>query len=319
MQEAQRRQLAVGSVIAVTVGIVLYHVLFKKPNSQISNANDKTESKQEQTEKEALTTETATAGKTPAEPDMDVVTKEEEDNGVAANTVEATPIEVTEKPSIVSTEESIQESGSEEDEIISVADGESTDATEEELVKDVDSNAVSVRHISEQSENTDQIVMPDAVEPVQEIESVKEQSEPAVNVDNIEAREPTVPKEPWSDLPAVNETNVWESPDWAAQQEAKSSSHSELNVNCEPFVPKGNLAKRPEPTPEEIAEARRQMILKQRQRGASYKARCKYWPKCTNKKCKYVHPMYPCRNDPNCKFGDRCIYYHAKDMDARIK
>lgn len=46
MQEAQRRQLAVGSVIAVTVGIVLYHVLFKKPNSQISNANDKTESKQ---------------------------------------------------------------------------------------------------------------------------------------------------------------------------------------------------------------------------------------------------------------------------------
>jgi predicted small secreted protein len=46
MQEAQRRQLVVGSVIAVTVGVVLYHVLFKKPNSQNSNANGKAESKQ---------------------------------------------------------------------------------------------------------------------------------------------------------------------------------------------------------------------------------------------------------------------------------
>jgi hypothetical protein len=227
---------------------------------------------------------------------MDVETKEQKEDGVVANTVEAVPVEVAEKPSIVSTEESVQESGSEEDETISVADGESTDATEEELVKDVESNAhAGVRHISEQSEPTAEIGMPDAVEPVQdEIEPVTEESDTAVNVDNIEAREPTVPKEPWSDLPAVNETNVWESPDWA-QQEAKSSVHSELNVNCEPFYPKGKPANRPEPTPEDIAEARRQMILKQRQRGASYKARCKYWPKCTNKKCKYVHPMYPCR------------------------
>jgi uncharacterized membrane protein len=47
MHGAQRRQLVVGSAVAVTVGIVLYHVFFRKPNSiSLADAKDRSESKQ---------------------------------------------------------------------------------------------------------------------------------------------------------------------------------------------------------------------------------------------------------------------------------
>ncbi|OZJ04268.1 hypothetical protein BZG36_02475 [Bifiguratus adelaidae] len=43
------------------------------------------------------------------------------------------------------------------------------------------------------------------------------------------------------------------------------------------------------------------------------KIRCRFWPRCTNKNCKFVHPKHPCRNDGHCQFGDKCIYYHSTD------
>ncbi|GAB5588700.1 hypothetical protein Unana1_03600 [Umbelopsis nana] len=302
MHEAQRRQLVVGSAVVVTVGIVLYHVLFRKSSSHSPNdANDRTESKQEKTFEAPVE-----AARTPVAEEK-LVAEEVEDEPVVAATVESIHIEESEKPGTVSAEESLHESASEEDETISVADGESTDATEEELVKDSEPHHAdeSVRHISESIEQAAETVLTtvavsDTLEAALDDESTTSQpkEEPLSNGVEIittttnEVREPVVPKSPWQDLPAVKEANVWESPEWAQQQQsqpAKTVRNSDLNVNSEPFVPK-QKSKRLE-SPEE----RREMMIKQRQNNASFKARCRYWPKCTNKKCKYVHPMHPCR------------------------
>lgn len=43
------------------------------------------------------------------------------------------------------------------------------------------------------------------------------------------------------------------------------------------------------------------------------KIRCKYWPRCTNKNCKFVHPWQPCRNDRYCQYGEKCIFIHSAD------
>ncbi|ORZ00921.1 hypothetical protein BCR43DRAFT_511861 [Syncephalastrum racemosum] len=60
--------------------------------------------------------------------------------------------------------------------------------------------------------------------------------------------------------------------------------------------------------------SRIEMIEQQRQ---SYippmKSRCDYWPTCTNKNCKFRHPVKPCRAGDACSFGDRCMFLHPKD------
>lgn len=245
--------------------------------------------------------------KAPAE--EPVVSEEKEEEVIVATTVETLHIEVSEKPGTASAEESLHESASEEDEeAISVADGESTDATEEELIKDIEANQVdeAVRHISEQIDQAAETVVATVgtMEVVFENDStLKAEEEPSLSdglettrtattttTTTTEVREPVVPKSPWQDLPAVNETNVWESPEWSQQQQqSKTVRQSDLNINSEPFVPKQKTKRSESP------EERREMMIKQRQNNASFKARCRYWPKCTNKKCKYVHPMHPCR------------------------
>ncbi|GJJ76959.1 hypothetical protein EMPS_09318 [Entomortierella parvispora] len=47
------------------------------------------------------------------------------------------------------------------------------------------------------------------------------------------------------------------------------------------------------------------------------KARCRFWPNCTNKSCKFTHPSLPCRDPDNCSFGDRCNFIHPKDLIPR--
>ncbi|KAI8331218.1 hypothetical protein BC941DRAFT_439337 [Chlamydoabsidia padenii] len=44
-----------------------------------------------------------------------------------------------------------------------------------------------------------------------------------------------------------------------------------------------------------------------------YKSRCEFWPRCTNKRCRYYHPFTECRNGNQCQFGNKCIFLHPKD------
>ncbi|KAH8555028.1 hypothetical protein BGW37DRAFT_464760 [Umbelopsis sp. PMI_123] len=288
MHETQRRQLVVGSAVVVTVGAILYHVFFRKPNTNsLPNGNDRRESTQVEAKasvKEQLIRESV------------------EDETVVTTTEEAVPIEATEKPGNASTEESLHESASEEDETNSVADGESTDATEEEIVKEIErQHEEPAEPIVEQLEEAVETVLTtsEAVEAALYHESMLEAEDKKPGPNGVEMTvttitEPKVPKSPWEDMPAVKESNVWDSPDWTPPQQPQQSEqstarHSELNVNSAPFVPKQKIKRIESP------EQRREMMNKQRQTTASFKARCRYWPKCTNKKCKYVHPMYPCR------------------------
>ncbi|KAJ2808843.1 DNA replication factor C complex subunit Rfc1 [Coemansia guatemalensis] len=45
-----------------------------------------------------------------------------------------------------------------------------------------------------------------------------------------------------------------------------------------------------------------------------FKRRCRFWPTCSNGKCKYTHPRERCHMYPNCAFGSSCIYVHPGDM-----
>ncbi|KAJ1949447.1 hypothetical protein EC988_004765 [Linderina pennispora] len=41
--------------------------------------------------------------------------------------------------------------------------------------------------------------------------------------------------------------------------------------------------------------------------------RCRFWPSCNNKNCKYVHPSQTCRMYPDCSYSNHCIYIHPSD------
>ncbi|KAJ1730908.1 hypothetical protein LPJ61_002786, partial [Coemansia biformis] len=44
------------------------------------------------------------------------------------------------------------------------------------------------------------------------------------------------------------------------------------------------------------------------------KRRCRFWPTCSNGRCKYAHPQKKCRMYPNCSFGNNCIFVHQSDV-----
>ncbi|KAI9311780.1 hypothetical protein BX666DRAFT_1992337 [Dichotomocladium elegans] len=60
---------------------------------------------------------------------------------------------------------------------------------------------------------------------------------------------------------------------------------------------------------------REELIQDQRQsHNASFKSRCKFWPNCSNRNCKYKHPVKECRVGDDCQFGDRCMFIHPSDI-----
>ncbi|KAG2227475.1 hypothetical protein INT45_007500 [Circinella minor] len=59
---------------------------------------------------------------------------------------------------------------------------------------------------------------------------------------------------------------------------------------------------------------RLEMIEDQRQTYAPpMKSRCDYWPTCSNRNCKFRHPVKPCRAGDECSFGNRCMFLHPRD------
>ncbi|KAK3829068.1 MAG: hypothetical protein J3Q66DRAFT_24205 [Benniella sp.] len=69
--------------------------------------------------------------------------------------------------------------------------------------------------------------------------------------------------------------------------------------------------------PQQVSGAQQPRDATQRDDRAKMKSRCRFWPNCTNKACKFTHPSMPCRDPDNCTFGDRCIFIHPKDANRQ--
>ncbi|KAI8596993.1 hypothetical protein EDD21DRAFT_386621 [Dissophora ornata] len=95
---------------------------------------------------------------------------------------------------------------------------------------------------------------------------------------------------------------------------SRVAQHSELNAAAPEFKP--SWVSSPSPAPAPRAPATRDAPSSQDQQG-KMKSRCRFWPKCTNKSCKFTHPSLPCRDPENCSFGDRCIFMHPNDLLPR--
>ncbi|KAI8074184.1 hypothetical protein BC940DRAFT_290235 [Gongronella butleri] len=75
------------------------------------------------------------------------------------------------------------------------------------------------------------------------------------------------------------------------------------------------LYQQPAPTGKPRADMSRLEKIEQQQQtyAPRYKSRCEFWPGCTNKKCKYHHPVMNCRNGDQCAFGKKCAFLHPSD------
>ncbi|KAG0071693.1 hypothetical protein BGZ89_009780 [Linnemannia elongata] len=111
--------------------------------------------------------------------------------------------------------------------------------------------------------------------------------------------------ESWSD---VSEDKVQ-----TLQEVSRVAQHSELNAKAAEFkpswLPSATVAPaKPNGTVANGTPAAEPIKMK---------SRCRFWPNCTNKSCKFTHPSTYCRDPENCSFGDRCNFIHPNDMTAR--
>ncbi|KAK5822897.1 hypothetical protein F5H01DRAFT_318855 [Linnemannia elongata] len=111
--------------------------------------------------------------------------------------------------------------------------------------------------------------------------------------------------ESWSD---VSEDKVQ-----TLQEVSRVAQHSELNAKAAEFkpswLPSATVAPaKPNGTVANGTPAAEPVKMK---------SRCRFWPNCTNKSCKFTHPSTYCRDPENCSFGDRCNFIHPNDMTAR--
>ncbi|KAF9989054.1 hypothetical protein BGZ75_007736 [Mortierella antarctica] len=101
----------------------------------------------------------------------------------------------------------------------------------------------------------------------------------------------------------------------------RDASRRELNTNAAVFTPSWLLKPSPAPTHTSgTSPAPKQgptVAPHDSANGKSKPPRCRFWPKCTNKSCKFTHPTLPCRDPDNCTFGDRCLFVHPKDLNKR--
>ncbi|KAF9119421.1 hypothetical protein BGW39_000316 [Mortierella sp. 14UC] len=97
------------------------------------------------------------------------------------------------------------------------------------------------------------------------------------------------------------------------QEVSRVAQHSELNAKAAEFKPSWL----PSVT---AAPARTNGVAANgapAQEPVKMKSRCRFWPNCTNKSCKFTHPSTYCRDPENCSFGDRCNFIHPNDMTSR--
>ncbi|KAG0088504.1 hypothetical protein BGZ92_006082 [Podila epicladia] len=118
----------------------------------------------------------------------------------------------------------------------------------------------------------------------------------------------------------LNSTNNHEESRWTSKRAVDDvqtlaeislvAQHSELNAQAVEFTPSWSTTPRYVPAP--IARPRNPTTRSEEP--AKMKSRCRFWPKCTNKSCKFVHPTVYCRDPANCTFGERCVFIHPSDV-----
>ncbi|KAG0368665.1 hypothetical protein BGZ54_001476, partial [Gamsiella multidivaricata] len=153
---------------------------------------------------------------------------------------------------------------------------------------------------------------------VTEEEQIEMQIEtPTTLVDeNIEVAKDTVESKPSSRKAADSWASVSQDKVQSLQEVSRVAQHSELNASAPEFKPAWltNSA----PVPVNRATISRDAVVPSTEAStlgtpAKMKSRCRFWPGCTNKSCKFTHPSLPCRDPENCTFGDRCIFIHPSD------
>ncbi|KAF9571227.1 hypothetical protein EC968_000823 [Mortierella alpina] len=100
----------------------------------------------------------------------------------------------------------------------------------------------------------------------------------------------------------------------------RDATRRELNTNAAVFTPSWLLKPSPAASHTSGTIAPKQgspAAPHDSANGKSKPPRCRFWPKCTNKSCKFTHPTLPCRDPDNCTFGDRCLFVHPKDLNKR--
>ncbi|KAG0271240.1 hypothetical protein BGZ95_000964 [Linnemannia exigua] len=97
------------------------------------------------------------------------------------------------------------------------------------------------------------------------------------------------------------------------QEVSRVAQHSELNAKAAEFKPSWLPAVTAAPVRANGVAANGAPA----QEPVKMKSRCRFWPNCTNKSCKFTHPSTYCRDPENCSFGDRCNFIHPNDMTSR--
>ncbi|KAK3844653.1 MAG: hypothetical protein J3R72DRAFT_64921 [Linnemannia gamsii] len=144
--------------------------------------------------------------------------------------------------------------------------------------------------------------------------TIKETEEEEEEVAQAPAETPRKP-ESWN---ATSEDKVQ-----TLQEVSLVAQHSELNAKAAEFKPSWLPTVAAAPArPNGVAANGTYRILDDgtcapAQEPVKMKSRCRFWPNCTNKSCKFTHPSTYCRDPENCSFGDRCNFIHPIDLISR--
>ncbi|KAF9191337.1 hypothetical protein BGZ50_009455 [Haplosporangium sp. Z 11] len=100
------------------------------------------------------------------------------------------------------------------------------------------------------------------------------------------------------------------------QEVSRVAQHSELNARAPEFKPTWLMGSTTTAVKTQVEPMRAVTPVSE---PIKMKSRCRFWPNCTNKSCKFTHPSQPCRDPANCTFGDRCNFIHPNDASPRPK
>lgn len=93
---------------------------------------------------------------------------------------------------------------------------------------------------------------------------------------------------------------------------------STLNAQAPKFVPSQAVKAGDSATASSSSSSASSLLsengVKKQNRPLVANRKCKYWPACSNRNCKYVHPQKTCRAYPYCSYGDNCIFVHPNDV-----
>ncbi|KAF9913031.1 hypothetical protein EC991_005899 [Linnemannia zychae] len=246
-------------------------------------------------------------------------------------------------------EQEVQQQRAQEPEIIAETITEVQEAEKEEVVDEVEEEQITEREIPvvvaavipaaiqepeqvKEQEIVEETVTAAAVQEAEEVEEVEEiqetqtQKEEEAQIDTpttlvgdqlehtIKEAEEQIAQAP-AETPRKPES--WnatpEDKVQTLQEVSRVAQHSELNAKAAEFKPSWLPSVTAAPVRPNGAAANGVPV----QEPVKMKSRCRFWPNCTNKSCKFTHPSTYCRDPENCSFGDRCNFIHPNDMTPR--